>query len=295
MVKVIVVEVDGGVCSQLTFFAKALAEAKKDNKVFLDLKWYKSGHTDLTGTAARPYLLPKMIDSGKLFGSASRFLVRTAKFCARKGWFKSLIDYRKGYEDYYIGVAESLSDLRSCFKINLADLTPGQTAALSEIKSNLSCGVHCRRGDLAGDNPVYGRELPASYFANVIGRLYSANPEMVFFFFSDEMDWVEANVVPLLPGGISKRFISSGDDGCHVDLFLLSNCKTIISSNGSMGRFAWLLSDSDSVLYSSRVDGPSFPRQVRDAVLADVPGKVLMVCDDDGNVNCRHSGDGQGL
>ena len=295
MGKTIFLRIDGGICSQLTFFAQALAEVKKGNRVLLDLKWYKDRAADVNGTAARPYLLPKMIDSGKLFGSVSGILVRIAHFCTKRGWFRSWVEHRSGYKDYYMGLAECLPGLRSCFKIDLNELTSEQRAALDEMRLSQSCGVHCRRGDLAGDNPVYGRELPASYFANVIGRLYSANPEMVFFFFSDEMDWVEANVVPLLPGGISKRFISSGDDGCHVDLFLLSNCKTIISSNGSMGRFAWLLSDSDSVLYSSRVDGPSFPRQVRDAAIADVPGKVLMVCDDDGNVNCRHSGDGQGL
>ena len=119
-------------------------------------------------------------------------------------------------------------------------------ALLETIKNSNSCGIHCRRGDLADFNPAYGYPATKEYFLKAINTINTLHKNVVFYFFSDEPHWVAENIAPHLQGIDYKICAENGSDKGYLDLYLLSWCKYIISSNGSLGVFGKFLSQQEN-------------------------------------------------
>ncbi|WP_415578392.1 alpha-1,2-fucosyltransferase [Helicobacter burdigaliensis] len=123
---------------------------------------------------------------------------------------------------------------------------------LTDIMNTDSCGIHIRRGDLAKPHFYYGNPISVDYFAKNIELVLKLQPKTTFYLFSDDLQWIEKYIVPLF--GHSKFRIcnvNSADKG-YLDLYLLSKCKLMIGSQGSMARFAKILSPSDPLLIVPR-------------------------------------------
>jgi hypothetical protein len=121
---------------------------------------------------------------------------------------------------------------------------------LSKIrKEKNSVCVHVRRGDMA-ITAFYWITPPNEYFVQAINLMKNKFPDAHFFFFSDELDFVQDNIIPLLEIGTNYTFVTgNGSDRGYVDLFLCSECKHQIASQGSLGKFGYYLNKyNDKIL-----------------------------------------------
>jgi hypothetical protein len=104
---------------------------------------------------------------------------------------------------------------------------------LSEIKSNnSSVSVHVRRGDYVSDlaaNKLMGL-LPVAYYNRAIDYMKQHVKDPVFYFFSDDINWVKDNIKV----GVECFYLDGQKD--YVDLNLMSNCSHNIIANSS---FSW--------------------------------------------------------
>ena len=289
MVKERIVYIDGGICSQLAFYARGLAFERAGYKVKYDLGWFRKSGTDLTGRFIRHYCLPFIIrgasikEACKLEVCLAKFFSTTAKRikCCTLPLSYSGVDYNGLLYD----LANELGTLRARFSVPSSELDEYNKGILDRINGGYMCGVHCRRGDLVGDNSFYGRSSSSDYFAALCMEIEHRHPGVKMFFFSDEPQWVRDNIIPKLPQDINCEVVD-GNEGerCYLDLFLCSHCDCIISSSGSMGRMAWLFSGKASALYTSRVDCPNFPRELMESGLASINGKTVVACDEYGRI-----------
>ena len=115
---------------------------------------------------------------------------------------------------------------------------------MQEIMKCNSCGVHIRRGDLAKFNPAYGCPADKDYFLRVIDIVNKTNDNVCFYFFSNGMDWVKEHIIPHIKTTNYKIIEQNDDDKGYLDMYLLSRCKIIISSNSGFALMARLLSSS---------------------------------------------------
>lgn len=126
-------------------------------------------------------------------------------------------------------------------------------ALLNEIESSpSSCGVHIRRGDLSQPNVVYGNPTSNEYFAKSIELMCILHPQSNFYLFSDDLAFVKEQIVPLLKGKTYRICDVNNPTQGYLDLYLLSRCRNIIGSQGSMGVYAKILSPYNPLLVSPR-------------------------------------------
>jgi Glycosyl transferase family 11 len=119
-------------------------------------------------------------------------------------------------------------------------LHPDTESVLSRISETDAVAIHVRRGDYAKAEPVpWGHFVcgPAYYHA-CIDRIRQRVPKPHFFVFSDEPEWVKANLE--IPDPV--EFIThNGGERPHEDLWLMRSCKhQIISSSTFSWWGAWL-------------------------------------------------------
>lgn len=123
---------------------------------------------------------------------------------------------------------------------------------MKQIQSCHSVSVHIRRGDVitvAKTNKLYGT-ITNDYYRNAIQKMIEFNKDSVFFFFSDDMEWVKENIRTSHPS-----FYIDGNDDAHnyEDLRLMSSCKNHIIANSSFSWWgAWLNPDKQK-----KVIGPA--------------------------------------
>jgi hypothetical protein len=104
-------------------------------------------------------------------------------------------------------------------------------------KEGCSIGVHVRRGDDAENNIASN----VNYFIKAIQKAEELYTNCYFFFFSDEPGYVKDTIFPKLIH-TRKEIVDINDvDHCYRDLFLMSECKHQIASQGSMGKIAYLI------------------------------------------------------
>jgi hypothetical protein len=115
------------------------------------------------------------------------------------------------------------------------------TSLLDEIKQSESVAVHVRRGDYISYEPTHNFHgvCSLSYYESAISYIVEKYPVCRFYFFSDEPEWVQSN---LIKEGINGKVISvnKGADSWK-DMLLMSNCKHNIIANSSFSWWgAWL-------------------------------------------------------
>jgi hypothetical protein len=105
-----------------------------------------------------------------------------------------------------------------------------------EIEKAESVCLHIRRGDLI-TSPLYSQIIGAvdlSYYKFVVNDICKNVKGVVFYVFSDDIDWCKSTLT-FLP---NSKFISRayGPNPSMGDLYLISRCKHFIISNST---FAW--------------------------------------------------------
>ena len=110
----------------------------------------------------------------------------------------------------------------------------------SEISSTNSVSIHVRRGDYA-NNPVttnYHGLCSLDWYQQAFGKMQSLVKNAKYFVFSDDPDWVTANLKLNAP---TAYILPSADGKEAHDLYLMSQCKHNIIANSSFSWWAaWL-------------------------------------------------------
>ncbi len=249
----VIIRTDGGICSQIMFAALGNYFSEKGYHVKYDTTWFEENGKDINGERVRNYDMDKAFPDLNLEIATKEEIKRYKKKYCKNLSNASLCQLEKYkppiYIDRYPSIREPLFlKFKDFFANKFKFLTDDayQLNLLKEIELNNSCGVHIRRGDYMNTS-AFTESADESYYNKAINIINKTNENVHFYFFSDDMDWVKEKLLPLL-GNINYTICDkNSDDKGYLDLYLLSRCKHIISSNGSLGFTAFLLSKNNDV------------------------------------------------
>lgn len=124
--------------------------------------------------------------------------------------------------------------------------TPSDTVKKWEqqIASCMAVSVHIRRGDylLPKHSHLYEGICDDRYYTDAIALIKEKYPDAVFFFFSNDTEWVKAHYSG------PKYVVVEGNDeeSGYADLYLMSRCRHHIIANSSFSWWgAWLNPDKE--------------------------------------------------
>ena len=165
--------------------------------------------------------------------------------------------YLTGYfqsEQYFKDIEEQV---RSAFSFSNKIWEELDSSLLERIKKyqrrideSIAVSVHIRRGDYLENEAAYGYICTEAYYRNAIDLIRSRYPEAVFFFFSNEPQWVknwlESEFFDKFPFEIVE---GTNEKNGYLDLFLMSRCKHHIIANSSFSWWgAWLNPDKEKIV-----------------------------------------------
>lgn len=254
----VIVRLEGGLGNQLFQYAAGRTIAVETNKkLLLDTSAYRADRLrcyqlDHFAIAARP-LGAGDVPLLKLRRSRlRRFLPRRARVEIVREEFPARVPiwpepesasdrgppYLIGYwqsERYFAAIADTI---RREVRVNVAP--EGRNARLlDEIAAGDAVAIHVRRGDYVS-NPVataYHGLCGLEYYEAAIRRLAGSVPRPHCFVFSDDLDWVRAN----LDTGHPTTFVGHNTDTPWEDLRLMAACRHFIVANSSFSWWgAWL-------------------------------------------------------
>ncbi len=87
----------------------------------------------------------------------------------------------------------------------------------------------------------YWQILDTDYFINAIKIFNEQYDNLKLFFFSDELNWVEENIIPEISDFDYKLVDLNDSANGYKDLVLLSKCRHLIASGGSLAKFSYVL------------------------------------------------------
>ena len=113
------------------------------------------------------------------------------------------------------------------------------------IDESLAVSVHVRRGDYLDNEEAYGHICTEDYYRKAIDFVRNKYPQAVFFFFSNEPQWVRKWIEREYSKDFSFEIIEGTDEAMgYLDLFLMSRCSHHIIANSSFSWWgAWLNPD----------------------------------------------------
>lgn len=245
--KMIVVRVDGGICSQMHFFLVGEQLARKGYIVKYNLRWFQKDGMDLTGKFCRNFDLEKAFPSLHIDEPSplEAFLYTRLPIDRNKTHLEAKPPvYLNGY---YGNNFEMMTILYpQLFKLNPNVFDDVNREIYNKIKKcTTSIAIHVRRGDLANYHRAYGKPVDLTYFVKALDIIHEKNGEAHCFLFSDEPEWVKNHLINELPTYNQYEIISvNGSDKGYFDMFLISACKFQITSKGSLGKYGGLLNNT---------------------------------------------------
>jgi hypothetical protein len=236
----------GGCANQIFQYATGLALARRLGvNLKLDVSWYETATPDM----------PRLYSLGLFKGVDARVvhnllgqIIREEAFPYNPALFEnaprkcSLVGYWQ-CEKYFFGLRDELRE-------RLLPRDPLPARSIATERAILGAGersvfVHVRRTDYVG-NP-YHVVLPMDYYREAAALIAAKVPDPVFFIFSDDPEWCEANFK--LPYhttvvGNVDRTVEHHLEREDADLYLMRLCGHAIIANSSYGWWgAWLGAD----------------------------------------------------
>lgn len=252
----VILNLDGGVSSQMHQYLLGQLYAEKGYQVRYDLTFFDEWGGDLNNQFVRNFDLLKAFPYLK-FKKASYTAVQLYK---RKFYVTgnntgvriedfSFLDakppvYLGGY--YHLPADVWLPAFQRLYRMEEGVLDNANARLCEEITSRpYSIGIHVRRGDLKIEMFDYGKPASLAYFEKAVSFFKEKNPEAYFYFFSDEPDWVTDELIPFLHLMENFTIVDiNGSDKGYMDLFLMAHCQHQITSKGTLGKYAALLTDN---------------------------------------------------
>ncbi|WP_293739919.1 alpha-1,2-fucosyltransferase [uncultured Parabacteroides sp.] len=135
-----------------------------------------------------------------------------------------------------------------------------------------TCAIHIRRGDYVANKEVNKKHGICSldYYKNAIRYVEKIDENMVYFVFSDDIEWVRNCALFEGDKFVIVDNISSRPD--YEDLLLISKCKHQIIANSSFSWWgAWLNVNEDKVVISPKqwLNEPSSNNLINDLIPKD--------------------------
>lgn len=269
----VTIRVKGGLGNQLFQYAAAYSLAKRLNqKLELDnsffpqqtLRGFKLGQMNASCADiadARPSIvelykskyLNKVLRKANIrvlpYGGGKKYLLETRSNIVPEFFtIRQANIYMDGYyqsEKYF-----------SAYKMDLIEqFTPNYPGekeyedALTEIVSCESVAVHVRRGDFLSaqnDHNPNHYLLGEQYYHNALRHVSKNLNNPVFFWFSDDIDWVKQN----FGEKDNFQFISLHTKHADIDeMMLMKNCKHIIAANSTFSWWASWLNESKETMH----------------------------------------------
>ena len=249
----IIVSVDGGICSQMHQYLLGQIYSQKGEDVRYDLSWFSYNGMDLDHRYKREYELEMMFPDLDVKKSHRLETLFYRFFLLYSSPIHQMPDIQEGKRlaPAYMGGYYEEDD--SIFKTLFSKLFLNQNTAnvlspfQKEFPTQKFCAIHVRRGDLAkGDNPYYGG-VSDDYFFRAIAFVEKQSPGSKYYFFSDEIDYVRMNLVPHL--AVEYELIVQFK--AYEDLLLISSCDYIISSQGSFGKYAAMMNENSCLILNN--------------------------------------------
>lgn len=253
-----IIYVDGGICSQMHQYMIGQWFKSKGYIVRYDLSIYKSISSSRNRTFSLRLAYPNII-------------IDEAGIIARNV-FKSLYFFQGRYPNDYSTIWTELEPLKYLggyyadpvgFYSNFKEFFPIDIEVLDERNLEIfnsigekSVAVHIRRGDLSTYTDAYGFPSDISYFENAINQCQLKENDFTYYFFSDDMNYVENNLLEKLSSLSSEKIImirNSQEKG-YYDLLLMSKCKNHICSKGTLGKYGSLLSQNGGFVIMDKTD-----------------------------------------
>lgn len=247
----IIVPIDGGICSQMHQYLIGEIFRRKGYRVKYSLYFFKKNGKDCDGLQVRNFDLLKAFPYLK-FEKATKWETKLYSWA-----FKYIGLYPKSLDTGWIELKPPrflsgyYADPRGLYKKIYkevfrpdASVLDAENRALYDTIDGYSVAVHVRRGDLSNYNIAYGDPLTVDYFISAVKYMSNKHPSPVFYFFSDDMTYVETQLLPLLSQNICYNLIDNGAAKGYMDLMLMSRCREQITSKGSLGKYAALLDSS---------------------------------------------------
>ena len=156
--------------------------------------------------------------------------------------------YLNGYwqcERYFKDIKE---EIKNDFRFPCESSNDEQIVKLvKELESCNSISVHIRRGDYLKPEliGIFGNVCTVDYYNNAIEYIRKHVDNPVFYFFSDDMNWVKDTFK-----SDSYRYVN--EDGAFdglTDMYLMSRCRHNIIANSSFSWWgAWLNKHDDNIV-----------------------------------------------
>ncbi|RYZ00071.1 MAG: alpha-1,2-fucosyltransferase [Chitinophagaceae bacterium] len=262
----IIVQLKGGLGNQMFQYAAARAlAARHRTQVLLDTAHYRADqlrnfdlfHLQVAASTAAPEDCAPL----KAQSTFSRLAARLTPY-SRKRFYKQPFYhfdphffelgpdvYLQGYfqsERYFAPLAPQLRE-----EFRFRDAFPEHVRnAAGEMRAGPSVSLHIRRGDYRNPETlrVHGI-LPFAYYEAAIRKLQERIGPPAFYVFTDDPQWVAANLD--IPGA---RIVSGATSSTHFeDLYLMSHCRHHILANSSFSWWgAWLNTDPGKIVIAPR-------------------------------------------
>lgn len=147
-------------------------------------------------------------------------------------------------EKYFIHIRPMLLDV---FRFNESKLATRTSAVCKQIRCSNSVSLHIRRGDYMSEQNrvLYGDICTLSYYRHAIAIIQEKVINMVFYIFSDDIDWVKQNLG--LPNAVFIDWNRQEDS--WQDMYLMSQCKHNVIANSTFSWWgAWLNTNQDKIV-----------------------------------------------
>jgi hypothetical protein len=272
----IVVKVAGGLGNQLFQYAAARALSLKFNtELKLDLRFFDQPKYRKSFQLAPfnlPYIIATEFECKKLSNRPGNKFIKLLK----KNGIQFPPYYRPSHlveddimklltlntlkldSDYYLegwlGNEMYFKDYRNILLNDLNidhNLKSHNKKYLSLIEQSNSVSVHIRRGDYLSS--AYFNKLSSKYYHDAIQYLQLKIEHPVFFFFSDDIQWVKDNYSYLdhtvFIEGNSKMLGAFSTNGAIDDLMLMRSCKHNIMANSTFSWWgAWMNTNTEKIV-----------------------------------------------
>lgn len=146
-------------------------------------------------------------------------------FPIKKCWFKDVFVIGMWQTPSYF--ESILPEIKKEIRVKSSEISPEVQALIEQVNKTNSVCVHVRRGDYIRI-PGY-HVCTNDYYKRAFEKIRSMTNEPVFYFFSDDIDWVKDN---LAVDGCECHYIDDKNKD-YIDFEIMRNAKHFILSNST--------------------------------------------------------------
>lgn len=275
----IMAKIYGGLGNQLFQYAAGYAIAKgSGTPLMLDVsaglardahnRVYCLQHYNLSATVATAEQVQAFLANKKTLLTQSKYLHNKLGLALKKNYWHQHYIYQNTYDnafakakcdDVYLEGFWQNENLFIAYKqALLQELTI--TAPLNDINAHYtklihnthSVALHIRRGDALRATAQLIYNMPSmAYYNAAVQHLVHLEPHITLYIFSDDIAWCKQHVQYNLP---THYMDINDDDTNYADLYLMQQCKYIITANSTFSWWgAWLSTINDRVVITPKL------------------------------------------